>query len=292
MHSVLTHPLTDKNRLERRKMKGVPVEKVVAQLVKAGEKLQPVERVEIYNRMYWFRLLEAVASDCPGLQALLGEQRFGALSKAYLAKYPSRSFTLRNLCARLPRFILEEPKWTAPHTQAAHDLARYEWAQVVAFDGPALPPLSPEILATAKPNRLRVQLQPYLCLLTLNHAADQFVFSLKQDGVLRADASNAVSPDARSVAKILPHERLRRERIHVVVHRVDNQLYFKRVDARTARLLRALQTGQSIAGACGSALRGAKGTPEELAAWVQENFALWMRLGWLCARKNKKSGNM
>ena len=61
------------------------------------------------------------------------------LATAYLAKYPSASFTLRNLGQRLEKFLREEPKWIAPNEELALDMARFEWAQVVAFDDAARP---------------------------------------------------------------------------------------------------------------------------------------------------------
>jgi len=38
------------------------------------------------------------------------------------------------------RFLKEEPQWSAPRQELARDMVRFEWAQVVAFDGPAKPP--------------------------------------------------------------------------------------------------------------------------------------------------------
>ena len=38
------------------------------------------------------------------------------------------------------RFLKEEPHWSAPRQELARDMVRFEWAQVVAFDGPAKPP--------------------------------------------------------------------------------------------------------------------------------------------------------
>ena len=47
------------------------------------------------------------------------------LATAYLAKYPSASFTLRNLGQRLERFLREEPEWTAPKRELALDMVRF-----------------------------------------------------------------------------------------------------------------------------------------------------------------------
>ena len=64
------------------------------------------------------------------------------LATAYLAKYPSVSFTLRNLGQRLEQFLREEPSWIAPDEELALDMVRFEWAQVVAFDDAARPKIT------------------------------------------------------------------------------------------------------------------------------------------------------
>lgn len=71
---------------------------------------------------------------CPVLNRCASAKKFTRFIEAYLTKYPSRSFTPRNLGARLPQFVHEMPALTAPHTALAMDIARFEWSQTVAFD--------------------------------------------------------------------------------------------------------------------------------------------------------------
>jgi hypothetical protein len=236
--------------------------------------------------MYWYRLLDCVADDSPALRAFLGERKFWKLAQRYLEKYPSRSYTLRDLCSRLARFIAETPELTAPHTAAAIDLARFEWAQVVAFDGPSLKPLTGKAIRAADPETLQVRLQPHLSLLHLEYAADEYILAVKRgDAALRGEASQAVvqrrGGPARGIA-----ERLKPETIDVVVHRSDFTIYYKRLEPAAARLLRALGQGLSVPAACARAMRGSRLAPAEQAVLVQQWFSLWMRLGWLCPRKS------
>jgi hypothetical protein len=120
--------------MQRRWTDGRATATVAAEIAKPNDRLTSFERLEIYNRMYWFRVLDSLYEDCPGLRAVLGDKKFIRLAEAYLVKYPSGSFTLRNLPSRLARFIREEPRFTAPHTALCHDLARFEWARVEVFD--------------------------------------------------------------------------------------------------------------------------------------------------------------
>ncbi len=75
------------------------------------------------------------------------------------------------------------------------DMVRFEWAQVVAFDGPAKPPLTPDDILDTPPAKLTLRLQPYLSLLELNFAVDDFLIAVKkgESDVLRGEASNAMN---------------------------------------------------------------------------------------------------
>jgi len=69
------------------------------------------------------------------------------------------------------------------------------------------------------------------------------------------------------------------------VHRLDNQIYYKRLSHPEYRLLRALAAGRTLADACGAALRGSRLSPAEQAAQIKSWFTLWGRFGWICARE-------
>jgi hypothetical protein len=251
---------------------------VAAEFIKPNDRLTAFERLQIYNRMSWFRIIDCFYDDCPGQRAMLGERKFNQLAVAYLTKHPSSSFTLRNLCSRLEEFIRAEPRWTAPRTALAREIARFEWAQTVAFDEASRPVVTPADFSRANPARLRLGLQPYVTLLALEHPVDNYVIAVKKRDTLRAEASNATTSSrhaARGHKVPLP----RRERIWVAVHRLDNRLYYKRLEAPAFRILAALRDGRTLDRAVAAAGRGV--TAEQVQAW----FALWAELGWLCRRK-------
>src|SRR5215470_97127 len=83
---------------------------VKAQYVKPNDRLTSRERLEIYNRQYWFRVIDSLYEDFPGLCAVVGPRAFDRLARAYLAECPSRSFTLRNLGSRLESWLEENPE--------------------------------------------------------------------------------------------------------------------------------------------------------------------------------------
>ena len=141
MARAVMRPLTRRDRMQVKWIDGRPTEIVVNQFIKPNDRLTSFERLEIYNRQYWFRLRDCFYDDYPGLRAVLGDKPFERLADEYLAKNPSRSFTLRNLGSRLVKFLVANPKLTAPHSEVALDLARLEWAHTEAFDNAAEPPL-------------------------------------------------------------------------------------------------------------------------------------------------------
>jgi hypothetical protein len=273
MLHALVRPMTADDDLAPTWTDGRPMAEVAAEFIKPNDRLTAFERLQIYARSYWFRVIDCVYDDAPGLRALLGEERFAALVRAYLAKYPSRSFTLRNLSSRLAQFVREEPKWTRPHTALAHAIARFEWAQTVAFDGEARPVLTRDDLAAAPPAKLRPALQPYLSLIATEWPVDDYVLAVKKRDALRSEASHAIDRAPSRVSKrrvSLP----RRAKTFVVVHRYNHTLYYKRVEAPAFRMLEALAAGKTLARAVAAA--GPRVKPARVQAW----FATWMELGW------------
>src|SRR5580765_8048012 len=111
MARAVMQPLTSSERMQRRAPDGGPMKRYASRFIKPNDRLTSFERLEIYNRQYWFRVLSALIEDFPGLRAVLGERRFDAMAKAYLIANPSRSFTLRNLGSRMEPWLRKNPKW-------------------------------------------------------------------------------------------------------------------------------------------------------------------------------------
>ncbi len=280
---LISRPLAPGNRMQKRAADGRATSTVVGEIIKPNDRLTSFERLEIYNRMYWFRVLDSLYEDCPGLRAVLGDKQFMRLIEAYMIKYPSRSFTLRNLPDRLAQFIKEEPRWTRPHAKLCYDLARFEWAQIEVYDGAALPLFTIDDLLDANPEKLRLSLQPYLQLLEVGYPVDDYLITIKKRAaLLRGDASNAptgVSKSRRSrVARPKPGRR------QIAVHRFGGIIYFKRLEPAACKVLLAIQAGQPLAQALATGLPRSNQGREAWAIKVQGWFKNWMELGWFCRR--------
>ena len=69
--AVMT-PLTNSERMRTVAPNGRSMRAVASQIIKPNDRLTSFERLEIYNRQYWFRILSGFAEDFPGLRAVLG----------------------------------------------------------------------------------------------------------------------------------------------------------------------------------------------------------------------------
>jgi hypothetical protein len=91
----------------------------------------------IYRNAYWARLAEALGNDFPGLKALMGDQAFDWMARAYIAKYPSRHPSIRWAGRRLATFLAEQSPYRDDPWFA--DMARFDWALAHAFDAADAP---------------------------------------------------------------------------------------------------------------------------------------------------------
>src|SRR6202166_914808 len=190
---AVMQPLTSSERMRRSAPDGGTMSAYAARFIKPNDRLTSFERLEIYNRQYWFRLLSSMVEDFPGLRAVVGSKRFESMSTAYLTECPSRSFTLRNLGAGLEGWLRKRPHWLRGNRLLALDMLRLEWAELDAFDGRAKPALRAEDLEGMAAPDLRLGVQPYVKLLELHYPVDDLLLAVKaRNDQSISFASNAV----------------------------------------------------------------------------------------------------
>jgi len=279
MAQAVMRPLTPRDTMRKTWPDGRPTRRVAESFIKPNDRLTSFERLEIYNRQYWFRVRASFYEDYPGLRAVLGDRAFERLADAYLTRHPSQSYTLRNLGSRLVKYLAAQSPRTLPRKSLALDLARLEWAHTEAFDNAALPPLELDSLLGRDAASITLKLQPHLTLLPLRHEVDDFLIELKSGTGLRQEASNAMEQQRQHLKSRLARV-LRPKVNYLAVHRHQNAVYYKRLDQVQYRLLTALQSGVTLEAACGK-LGGLK-LPANLGQAIQEWFQVWARLGWFC----------
>lgn len=280
MAAAVMTPLTPDEEMRQTALDGRAMADVAASFIAPNSRLTPFERLEIYNRQYWLRILGALAEDFPALRAVVGAKRFEELSIAYLTVYPSRSFTLRNLGSKLVEWLIANPQWTGRRHALAVDLARIEWAFVEAFDNAERMPLTLDQIATLDAGS-RLALQPHVQLLALNYAADDIALSLHSKEKRQTSEAGLTQDDAPDEPVRLP--RLRRRPTWVAAHRVDLNVYYRRMEREEFETLTAIRAGQPIAESLDAGF-SASGIPEaQRPQRVQKWFATWAELGWICA---------
>src|SRR5258708_10853260 len=187
MAHAIMQPLTSSDRIALEADAG---------FIKPNDRLASVERLEIYSRSYWFRVLDSLYDDFPGLRAVLGQRAFQVLSRAYLADCPSRSFTLRNLGSRLADWLERNPQYAGDRFALALDMVRLEWAHIEAFDNAAEKVLGPEDLLELG-REFRADLHQYIQLLALQYPVDDLRIHVNRASEERGFASNAALRETR-----------------------------------------------------------------------------------------------
>jgi Putative DNA-binding domain len=285
---AVMQPLTPSERMQRTAPGGGRMSSYAARFIKPNDRLTSFERLEIYNRQYWFRLLSSMIEDFPGLRAVLGGKRFEAMCKAYLTACPSRSFTLRNLGARLETWLRKNANWIRDRRALALDMVRLEWADIEAFDGQAKPALRSEDLREIDVPNLQLNIQPYVQLLELHYPVDDLLLEVKHGEDTADFASNAVQ-ERRKRSKVRAVAKLEPAQIFLAVHRLDFSVYFRRIEPEEFALLGALRSGMTIERAIELAFRRSSVPAADRGAFVQHAFQTWATLGWFCRPEEKRT---
>jgi hypothetical protein len=223
--------------------------------------LTPVDRLELYHRQYWYRLLDSLAEDFPATHRVLGTPRFWALLERYLTAEPPSRFSLRDLGAGLAAFVAARPAEVA-HAAHVIDLVRLEYAWIVAFDAAELPAAPADALATTP-----LALQPHVTLLALRTPADTW-WRRTEAGQPRGRLRPARRPD-RFVAVYRDGLQRQLDRLHPAAHALLSAI------ASDGDLDRALEAAAP------------RLPPRRGAALIRSWFRQWTERRWLVARAGR-----
>jgi len=279
---VVRQPLTEDERMREQMLDGRSTKAIAEEIVKPNDRLTSVERLEIYNRVYWFRLLSSLADDFPGLREVIGQEAFDKVLLGYLTEMPSVSYTLRDLGSRLESWLRGHPELIASNERMALDMVRIEWADIEAFDAAEYPILSQAELAGLGEDPV-FHLQPYLQLLDLAYPVDELLLKIRETEEPETDiSSNVVMMDHSDSA---PRKRLplpKSKKVFLAVHRQENTVYFKRLKPEGFALLRAIQQGQPLSQAIETSVNWSGKKLERVMEQLHDWFANWSQLGWFC----------
>lgn len=190
------------------------------------------ERLQIYHSAYRLRLIEALGTDYPALQAYVGEKEFTAIAEGFIAAHPSHNPSLRWLGEKLPAFLRNHEKFNTQIEMA--ELAEFEWRQAMAFDAADTSITTLEELRTLVPEQwmtLKLHLHPSVQFMHFYSNAPTLWQTLIHDGKLSA-AESAQAPQAW------------------LLWREDLQVVFRPLDAAEDWALTAFSTGKKFAEVC------------------------------------------
>jgi hypothetical protein len=232
--------------------------------ITAGPRMSATDRFEVYRAGYHARLVECLLDDYPVLAAMLGEEQFGLLCRAYVDRHPSTSPNL-NAFGRHMASLCREVQLQGAAAEGfdelrifASELATLEWALVEVLHAECPPPLEAAALQAVPPDawaRARFVRSDALRL---------FRFEYPVNAVFIANRIEEIVP---AVPARLPNA--------VAVYRKDMQLW--RMDLTPAMLgiLEPLVEGKSL----GEALATIEETvtDPEVLAQTGANLMVWFR---------------
>ena len=174
MMSVISHPdgiVSGIESDEAQRELSVSAEQI-EQVITRSRQCSSIERLQVYGKAYYARLIECLQDEYPALRHALGEETFEAFAFDYLQHSPSQSYTLTQLGKSFAQFLRE----TRPHDVPPEstwpeflvDLATLERTYSEIFDAPGPERLtllcSEDLLAIPSERWPDVRLIPVECL--------------------------------------------------------------------------------------------------------------------------------
>jgi hypothetical protein len=232
----------------------------VAAVVTDGPRLGARDRFEVYRSGYVSRLVECLVDDYPVLAAALGEDAFEALATAYIARHPSRAFTLNPYGQHMSAFCREAPPPFDGFDELrgfAADLASLEWALVEVLHAEIAPALDLEALKAVPPEKwpgARLVRSEALRVCRFDFPVNTFFQAVKSTGGVPPIPAAAASATA------------------VYLHRLS--LWRMELTPAMARVLEALARGDTLGDALGTI---AVEADDAARAEAEQSVMIWFR---------------
>mgnify|MGYP001817203709 CR=1 FL=1 len=233
------------------------------EVVRPSAGLTPERRMAIYADMYLIRIFEALAEDYPTVRAMVGDEQLKMLARAYVTRFPSRSYTLAHTGNDLPEYLaaaedLEDGPLLA-------DVARLERAVNRSFHAASSEVLAPSVVGQVPVERwpeLRFRLGAAVEVLAFDHPANDLV-----SAVHRGEPLTRLSPQPS----------------WTVVWRKDFVVWRQALSEPRYALLAALRDGATMAAAVDATQAVWPGPEQELEQELFEWFADWLQEGLFAA---------
>jgi hypothetical protein len=238
--------------------------KDVERFITPGPRMTASERFEVYRSGYLARLVECLRDDYPVLAAMLGDEQFEALCRAYVDRHPSASPNLNGFGRHMASFCREARlEGDAGNGEGAlrvfaSELATLEWALVEVLHAECAPPLEVAALQAMPPDAWAS------ARFIRSDALRLFRFEYPVNAVFIANRIDEILPEMPAPS---PNA--------VAVYRKDMQLWRMDLTPAMMAVVEPLVEGKSL----GEALAAieAEVTDAEVLAQSGANLMVWFR---------------
>ena len=233
-------------------------------IVRRSKNLTSLERIGIYQEMYFLRLIEILEGDFSAVRHAIGEDDFPEVAKAYVVAYPSKHYDLCNLGAKFSIFLRAAK--TLKHRAFLADLAKLERAIEEVFDEKQVKPLTiDELLGVPKEQWINMRLAtvPALRLISSRYPINAYFEAVRAD-------EHPLIPAARAT--------------WLAVYRKKNfQVWRMELDRPQFAMLTALARGKTVGQAVEACLEVPEAQSLDLAASVKSWFDEWAASGFFAS---------
>jgi hypothetical protein len=196
------------------------------------DRLSSAARVDIYANMYFYRLLDVMKEDFPGVLDAVGDANFHNLVTGYLIEYPPTGFSVQSVGRSFADYLRDHP--IIAEFPFLAELASLERATIdvfLAVDTAALHAESMRAVDPARWAEVRMRLAPSAMLCEFDWRVADYLHALEQE---------------------LKAETPQRERNLTLVWRKNNRAHFRVVETSETEPLKLLNAAPSFGEICES----------------------------------------
>ena len=249
-------------------------------LHRAQSRLTPFERLEIYNRQYWYRVLGALAEDFPACAPSSGAVGLRRSASLISLSIPAGRYAAQPRL-KLPAWLAAHPEHTGRRHRLAVDVAKMEWAFVEAFDCGGARSADAAADCGTLEGEIRGSACSPICSSSRSITPPTIWFSsctaARNDRPVKPEWHTRTNP-----ARKLRLPKLRPRPTWLAVHRVDLSVYYRRIGREEFQTLVALRSGSPLGEALDAGFVGSRIPEHKRAEHVQEWFGNWAEFGWIC----------
>ncbi len=236
--------------------------------IRPSKTLLSHERIELYYRQYWWRLLDVLQENFPTVVRLFGKEDFNQkIAIPYLSKHPSTHWALCRLGDTITAWIKRNYKEN--DREIIRIAAEMDWSAQIAFWSGKRAPIDPTSLSATEIQELlqkKIYLQPYISLFA--YPCDFFSF---RDAFLKEEISYWNSHP-------FP-ELIEKKSFFVVFRNFTNQVIWQEISESEHLILSQIAKGKTLSIALNALKRKAE-LLEEAMTLLPLWFQSWTSLGW------------